>query len=160
MSPKTSLSANHTELSWKGKSAPPSPTSDSFMWATGGMNLTSVDQCKVMNAADYTSSAGTVTGTLDVVNSSMAVIGSLPNGLAALGVMDGIPGGTSHWDGIAFLESCHANCSDEYAPVASHLPHCLVDVKAFLSATQIRFILSLLDDGTRGELGWLLFDIG
>ena len=64
------------------------------MCGPDGTNWTSDDQCKVMYAADCTSSAGTVTGTLDVVNGSMAVIGSLPNGLAALGVMDGIPGGT------------------------------------------------------------------
>ena len=88
------------------------------MLVPDGMNWTSDDQCEVMYAADFTSSAGTVTGTLDVVNGSMADIGSLTNGLAALGAMDGIPGGTSHdRDGIVFLESCHTNCSDEYVPV-------------------------------------------
>ena len=71
-------------------------TSDLSVLVPDGMNWTSDDQGEAMYAADYTSSAGTVTGTLDVVNGSMVVIGSLPNGL-------GIPGGTSHdWDGIVF----------------------------------------------------------
>ena len=93
-------------------------TSDSSMLAPDCMKWTSGDQCKVMCAADYTSSAGTLTGTRDDGNGSVAIIGVLPNCPAALCAIDGIPSGTSHdCDGIAFLESCFANCSDGYAPV-------------------------------------------
>ena len=111
---------------------------DALGWAPDGTNWTSDDQCKVMYAADFTSSAGTVTGTLDVVNGSMAV-GSLPNGLAALGVMDGIPGGTG--TGLFFWSLVMPIVQTSTRPWASYLPHCLGYLSAFLSATLIRFIL-------------------
>ena len=84
------------------------------MSAPDCMNLTSGDQCKVMCVAGYTGGASTLTCTLDVLNGSVSVIGSLP----ALCAVDGIPNGVSHdCDGIAFLESCYAKCSGGYAPV-------------------------------------------
>ena len=117
-------SANHTELLWPDNSVPPYPVCGerevgySSMLAPDCMKWTSGDQCKVMCAADYTSSAGTLTGTRDDGNGSVASIGVLPNCPAALCAIDGVPSGTSHdCDGIAFLESCFANCSDGYAPV-------------------------------------------
>ena len=63
-------------------------------------------------------SASTLTCTLDVVHGFGSLIGSPPNCSAALCAVDGIPSCMSHdCDGIAFLESCYANCSDGYAPV-------------------------------------------
>ena len=86
-------------------------TSDSSMLAPDCMNWTSGDPCEAMCAADYTSSAGTLTGTLDDGNGSVAIIGSLPKCPAAFCAMDDIPSGTSHdGDGIAFLEPCCASC--------------------------------------------------
>ena len=93
-------------------------TSDSSMLAPDCLNWTSGDSCKAMCAADCTSSAGTLTGTLDDGNGSVAIIGSLPKCLAALCAMDDIPCCTSHdCDGIAFLDSFCASCLDDYAPV-------------------------------------------
>ena len=93
-------------------------TSDSSMLAQDCTKFTSGDQCNVMCAAGYTGSASTLTCTLDVVNGSVSLIGSLPNCSAALYAVDGMPSVMSHdCDGIAFLESCYANCSDGYAPV-------------------------------------------
>ena len=68
-------------------------TSDSSMLAPDCMNWTSLDPCKAMCGVDYTSSAGTLTGTLDDGNCSVAIIGSLPKCLAALCAMDDIPSG-------------------------------------------------------------------
>ena len=116
----------------------PNEKFDALGWAPDGTNWTSDDQCKVMYAADCTSSAGTVTGTLDVVNGSMAVIGSLPNGLAALGVMDGFPGGTG--TGLFFWSLVMPIVQTSTRPWASYLPHCL-GYPSFLPATLIRFIL-------------------
>ena len=94
-----------------------------------------------MCAAGYKGSASTLTCNLDVVNGSVSLIGSLPNCSAALCAVDGIPGGVSHdCDRIAFLESCHANCETVTRPSTSHLPPCLVDPMAFLSATIRHFI--------------------
>ena len=69
--------------------------------------------------AAYTGSASTLTCNLDVVSGSVSLIGSLPNCSEAMCAVDGIPSGMSHdCDRIAFLEPCHADCSDGYAPVA------------------------------------------
>ena len=71
-----------------------------------------------MRAAGFTGSASTLTCNLDVVNGSVSLIGSLPNCSAALCTVDGISSGMTHdCDGIVFLESCYANCSDGYAAV-------------------------------------------
>ena len=76
------------------------------------------DQRKVMRAAGYTGGASALTCTIDVVNGSVSLIGILPNCSAASCAVDGVPSGMSHeCDGIAFLESCHANCSDVHDPV-------------------------------------------
>ena len=93
-------------------------TSDSSMLAPDCPDLTSGDQRKVMRAAGYTGGASALTCTIDVVNGSVSLIGILPNCSAASCAVDGIPSGMSHeCDGIAFLESCHANCSDVHDPV-------------------------------------------
>ena len=128
-------SANHTELSClaigqlESNSVPPyfvceekncvdGAASDSSMLAQIARTLTSVDKCNVMSAAGYTGSASTLTCTLDVVNGSVSLIGSLPNCSAGWCAVDGIPSGMSlDCDGIAFLESCYASCSDGCAPV-------------------------------------------
>ena len=118
-------------------SAPP----DSSVLATDCTDLTSGDKCNVMRAASSTGSASTGTHNLDVVNGSVSLIGSLLNCSAALCAADGIPSDMSHdCDGIAFLESCSANCSDGDSPSTSHLPPCLVDPMAFLSETRRHFI--------------------
>ena len=128
-------SANHTELSClavgqlESNSVPPYSvceekdcidvaTSDSSLLAPDCTDLTSSDQCKVVSTAGYTGSASTLICTLDVVNGSVSLIGILPNCPAASCAVDGIPSGMSHdCEGIAFLESSCANCSDGYAPV-------------------------------------------
>ena len=70
-----------------------------------------------MCAAGYPGGASTLTRTLDVVNGSVSLIGSLPNCPAAWCAADDIPSGMIHdCVGIAFLGSCYANCSDGYAP--------------------------------------------
>ena len=93
-------------------------TCDSSMLAPNCPDLTSGDQCKVMRAEGYTGGASISTCTLDVANGSVSLIGILPNCSAASCAVDGIPSGMSHdCDGIAFLESFHAICSDGYAPV-------------------------------------------
>ena len=111
-------SANHTELSCLavGQLVSPYPvckekkcvevtTSVSSMLAPGCMDLTSGDQCKVMTAG-HTGGASTLT-----------CIGILRHCSQASCAVDGIPSGMRHEsDGIAFLESCYANCSDGYDP--------------------------------------------
>ena len=131
-------SANHTELSClavgqlESNSVPPYlvcecvdvATSDSSMLAPYCPDLTYGDQRKVMRAAGYTGGASALTCTNDVVNGSVSLIGILPNCSAASCAVDGIPSGMSHeCDGIAFLESCYANCSDGSRPRQRHIFH-------------------------------------
>ena len=90
-------SANHTELSClaigklernsvslypvcEEKKCVDVATSDLSMLAQDCTDLTSGDQCNVMCAAGCTGSAITLTCTLDVVNGSVSLIGSLPKG--------------------------------------------------------------------------------
>ena len=143
-------SANHTE----SNSVPPYSvceekkcvdvaTSDSSRLTPDCVDLTSGDLCKVMHAAGYNGGASTLTRTLDVVSGSVSFIGSLPNCPAAWCAVDDIPSGMIHdCDGIAFLGSCYANCSDGYAPVDVTSSTCLVAPKAFLSGT-LRHLIPL-----------------
>ena len=111
-------------------------TCDSSTLAPDCTDWTSGDQGRAMCAASCAGSTSILTCTLDVVNGSVSLTGSLPNCSAALCVVDGIPNGMSHdCDGITFLESCHGNRSKVTCPSTSHLPPCLVDPVAFSSAT-------------------------
>ena len=106
-------------ISWAGKKkCVDVATSDSSVLVPDCTDLASVDPCKAMCATDYTSSAGTLTCTLDYGNGSVAVIGCLPNCPAALCAVDGVPSGMSYeCGGIAVLVSYYAKCSDGYDPV-------------------------------------------
>ena len=75
-----------------------------------------------------------MTGTLDVVNGSMAHRKSSKRsgGLGCNGRYS-----RRYWDGIVFLESCHANCSDEYASVGV--------ISSTLSWVSIGFLVSNAD---------------
>ena len=93
-------------------------TSDSSVSGLHCKHLTSGDQCSVVSSAGYTGSASILTCTLGGVNGSVSLIGGLLNCSATGSAVDGIPSGMSHaCDGIAFRESCCANCSDCYVPV-------------------------------------------
>ena len=90
-----------------------------------------------MCAADHTSGASTLTGTLDDGNGSVAIIGSLPKCLAALCAMNDIPSGgqATIVTGSLFWNLIVPIVWTITRPLTSHLPPCLVDPIASLSVT-------------------------